>query len=161
MEVNNCVSDLLQNAEKAKKGGKVNSTFNNSSRGEFSNILNRIVSRVSESSNDLKYNNDENSISDVDNLIEQYELRCITEKLKDMAGKQDSAVERLARQFGISKQLMSFILNNLGISASDLLNPAKKREILAKLSDYFSLDKKKTEKIGQVLDNIQEVSIAG
>lgn len=158
MEINNEGTNLVENTKVMVNKENANSnSYINSSGLKFDKILKEVVDEKGTNLEDINKNADS---MDIENITSELQLEYIKKKMEDISGKQNSAIARLARQFGVSEELMRFILNSLGISPADLLNPAKKKEVMEKLSNFFSLKEKSKEKLGQVMDEIQSSSAA-
>lgn len=126
----NCI-DILSLNNKISKS-KVSNTVSKSNGESFSNIFSRAI----------KCNTCSSNVCSVENLNENLDKRV------------DDAVERLAGFFGIGKHLMAAILKCLHIDPKDLLDPARKQDIVDTLSKQFGLNKHKSDALYNLISDL-------
>lgn len=146
MEMKNCINDLSESTKVSNnKNNITNSTLKNPSNIAFNDTLNKVINAQKNALDNSTKNSD---VSNIDDKFSLYELQQEHNSLEEEA---DSAVSRLASEFGMNKMCMYLILKSLGIKPEDLLNPSMKKEILEKLSGFLLKGQSK-EKLGELLD---------
>ena len=130
----NCIDILSLNNEVTKN--KVSNAVSKSNGESFANIFNNVINGNTNSSN----------ISSVEGLNESLK--------EDLDKRVDAAVERLAGFFGIGKHLMAAILEYLHIDPKELLDPARKQDIVDTLSKQFGLNKNKSDALYNLISDL-------
>ncbi|ADK13567.1 hypothetical protein [Clostridium ljungdahlii] len=115
---------------------RVSNAVSKSNGESFANIFNRAI----------KCNTCSSNICSVEELNESLK--------EDLDKRVDVAVERLAGFFGIGKHLMAAILKYLHIDPKDLLDPARKQDIVDTLSKQFGLNKHKSDALYNLISDL-------
>ncbi|AZV55490.1 hypothetical protein [Clostridium sp. AWRP] len=131
----NCI-DILSLNNKISKS-KVFGTVSKSNGESFANIFNKAIKCNTTCSS---------NVCSVEELNESLN--------GDLDKRVDDAVERLAGFFGIGKHLMAAVLKYLHIDPKELLDPARKQDIVDTLSKQLGLNKHKSEALYNLISDL-------
>jgi polyphosphate kinase len=149
MEVKNYINDLAEGSEALNN--RKNSILQSSRNNTFKDMLSKVI-MGQDKAIDSSHKDSNAADVDISFCLEKFTNDFNAVRDNSLKARADSAVGRLATQFGMSKELMGFLLDNMGIKPEDLLDPGMKEKIMNKLSSFLLNDKSKDD-VSKLLDS--------
>ncbi len=152
MEIENCDNNLLLNKEIGKKKKSVgNNILEDSNKKSFGNMLNEMVKGEKKQLRSITDKIGNNKVGCEKGFIEIKEDTTISGRVSQ--DRIDGVMSRLAGFFRIGVNLMTAMLQSLGINPEDLVDESKRDNIIEKLAEHFGLNKDKQEELYKLLIN--------